>query len=344
MRITANQVTFSRLVAMPFLALLLYGGHTERVIALVIGFFVGLTDYLDGYLARKQGPTVLGGLMDPLADKVFLALVVLPFAQLGLLPWWAVAALLLREFLVTALRSSFEARKRTLRTTYFAKVKTWVQMVAVMYLMIVALDPPEWLLTALLVGPAGGALLAGLVLAARRRYWRGPWLFSGGFAVGAAVFLAFGEGPFTMAVIVSAVAITWASGLDYVVAAARELPGDLHWFDFVRISGATALPLLGCLVLARVGLPALVFTLICGELAHGGLDNLLAHHGAAAPARTWGARVLATSALLAAGLVAVPIIFVSAALAVSAAATVVAFWRSRKYYLGFVDFGPPRSI
>src|SRR5262249_34179634 len=112
MRITANQVTFTRLVAMPFLAILLYGGRTERLIALVIGFFVGLTDYLDGYLARKQGPTVLGGLMDPLADKVFLALVVLPFAQMGLLPWWATAALLLREFLVTALRSSFEVRKR----------------------------------------------------------------------------------------------------------------------------------------------------------------------------------------------------------------------------------------
>jgi cardiolipin synthase len=343
MRITANQVTFSRLVAMPFLALLLYGGHTQRTIALVIGFFVGLTDYLDGYLARKQGPTVLGGLMDPIADKVFLALAVLPFAQLGLLPWWSAAALLLRELLVTALRSSFELRKRTLRTTYFAKVKTWVQMFAVMYLLIVAQGPPEWLLTALLVGPSGGALIAGLVLAARRRFWRGPWLFCAGFAVAAAVFLAFGERTFTMAVIVATVAITWASGLDYVVVGFRELPGDLHWFDFVRILGAAALPLLGCLVLARVGLPAHIFTLISVELAHGGLDNLLAHHGAAASAWAWGARVLTASALLAVSLVAAPILCVSAALAVSGAATAVAFWRSRKYYLGFVDFAPPRS-
>src|SRR5262245_39814624 len=131
MRVTANQVTFTRLVAMPFLAVLLYGGTTERLLALILGFLVGFTDYVDGYLARKQGPTVLGGLMDPIADKVFLALVILPFGQLGLMPWWAVAAVLLREFLVTALRSSFELRKRTLKTTYFAKVKTWVQMLSV---------------------------------------------------------------------------------------------------------------------------------------------------------------------------------------------------------------------
>src|SRR5262249_16958285 len=285
----------------------------------------------------------LGGLMDPLADKVFLALVVLPFAQMGLLPWWATAALLLREFLVTALRSSFEVRKRTLRTTYFAKVKTWVQMLVVMYLMVVALDPPAWVLTWLLVGPAAGALVAALVLAVRGRLWRGPWLFSGIFAVSAALFLAFGEATFVTGVIVGTVAITWASGLDYVVIGARELPGDLHWFDFVRISGATALPLLGCLVLARVGLPGLVFPLICVELAHGGLDNLLAHHDAAAPARAWGARVLASSALLAAGVVVAPIVCVSGALAVSGAATAVAFWRDRKYLLGAVDFAPPRS-
>ena len=343
MRITANQVTFTRLVAMPFLALLLYGGETERVVALVLGFFVGLTDYLDGYLARRQGPTVLGGLMDPLADKVFLALVVMPFAQLGLLPWWAVAALLLRELLVTALRSSFEVRKRTLRTTYFAKVKTWVQMFAVMYLLIVALDPARWVMEVLLLGPSGGAVVAGLVLALRRRLWRGPWLFAGGFAVGGAIYLAFGGRTFALAVIVSTVAITWASGLDYVVAAARELPGDLHWFDFVRIAGATALPLLACAVVARVGLPAPTFTLVCVELAHGGLDNLLAHHGVAATARTWGARVLATSGLLALALVVAPIVCVFAALAVSGVATALAFWRNRKWLQGFVDFGPPRS-
>ena len=344
MRVTANQVTFTRLVAMPFLSFLLYGGTTERLVALIIGFFVGLTDYVDGYLARRQGPTVLGGLMDPVADKVFLALVVLPFGQLGLMPWWAVAALLLREFLVTALRSSFEVRKRSLKTTYFAKVKTWVQMLSVFYLMVAALSPPAILLQVLLVGPVVGAVLGALIYQAiKRKVWRGAWIFAGGFAAGAAALLGFGEPTFRMAVVVGVVAITWASGLDYVVIGAKELPGDLHWFDFWRIAGATGIPLLSCAVVAKVGLPALVFPIVCIELGHGGLDNLLAHHGVAAPGRTWGARVLGISALLALALAVQPIICVSAALALSASATTYAFWRNRKYYLGFVDFAPSQS-
>jgi len=260
------------------------------------------------------------------------------------MPWWAVAALLLRELLVTALRSSFEVRKRSLKTTYFAKVKTWVQMLSVFYLMVVALSPPVIVLQVLLAGPAVGALVGALVYqVVKRKAWRGAWIFAGGFAAGAAAFWGYGEPTFRMVVIIGVVAITWASGLDYVVIGARALPGDLHWFDFVRIAGATGIALLSCVVVAKVGLPALVFPIVCIELAHGGLDNLLAHHGVAAPALTWGARVLGISALLALALVAFPIICVSAALALSAAATTYAFWANRKYYLGFVDFAPPQS-
>src|SRR6185503_323067 len=64
--VTANQVTFGRLCAIPLLCVLLYGGHTAQLVALVLGIAVGFTDLLDGYLARKYGATVLGGLLDPI--------------------------------------------------------------------------------------------------------------------------------------------------------------------------------------------------------------------------------------------------------------------------------------
>src|SRR5689334_9727658 len=116
-RVTANQVTFARIILMPLLAALFYGPTAARGVAIVLMGVVGVTDLLDGYLARKQGPTILGGLMDPIADKVYTAMCAFPFAHLGIIPWWVVIALFVREFVVTAFRSSFELRQRTLRTT-----------------------------------------------------------------------------------------------------------------------------------------------------------------------------------------------------------------------------------
>ena len=49
--------------------------------ALIAGTLIGCTDWVDGMLARKYGPTVLGGLLDPIADKVFIAFAYVPFAD-----------------------------------------------------------------------------------------------------------------------------------------------------------------------------------------------------------------------------------------------------------------------
>ena len=102
--ITANQVTLARLIPMPLLAWLIYRGaelHKESYLwgALIAGTLIGCTDWVDGMLARKYGPTVLGGLLDPIADKVFIAFAYTPFAdpRIGglsggsLVPWWACA-------------------------------------------------------------------------------------------------------------------------------------------------------------------------------------------------------------------------------------------------------------
>jgi cardiolipin synthase len=338
MRVTANQVTFARLLAIPLLAALLYGGHAARVTSLLLGIAVGLTDTLDGWLARKYGPTVLGGLMDPLADKVFVAASLLALADLGWVPWWLVHAVLIREMVVTALRSSFEARRRTLRSTYLAKVKTWVQMLVIAVATAFVLFPVD-VMRAVILATTAAAILVGLVVTVLlRRRWRGVWIFVAFFVPGAALLELLGVQPLLLALYVVVVAITWGTALDYLVVAYRELARarDFHALDVVRVVGAVTIPLLAAWCLAE--LPVMVWALIslvCVEMAHGGLDNLLAHHDASAPAWSWAVRTLGASAFLGLALLLPRWAdwFVLAALAVVLAATVVAFWRNRRFYL-----------
>src|SRR5690348_549175 len=101
---------------MPLLSWLIYrGAESGRMegnwymaSALIAGIILGCTDWVDGMLARKYGPTVLGGLLDPIADKVFIAFAYTPFADnpVGLIPAWVLALMFSREFFVTALRSA----------------------------------------------------------------------------------------------------------------------------------------------------------------------------------------------------------------------------------------------
>src|SRR5437868_7534907 len=88
--VTANQVTLARLLLLPIGSWLMYQGLRGQVAALIFMTVVGCTDFVDGWLARKYGPTVLGGLMDPIADKVFIVVIFLPFIDLGWLPPWLV--------------------------------------------------------------------------------------------------------------------------------------------------------------------------------------------------------------------------------------------------------------
>ena len=101
MRITANQVTIARLLAMPLLGALAYGEEQTRIFAVILGTLIGLTDTVDGYLARKHGTTVLGSLLDPVADKVFIVVCYGCCADLGMFSWAITAAILSRELLVT---------------------------------------------------------------------------------------------------------------------------------------------------------------------------------------------------------------------------------------------------
>ena len=346
--ITANQVTLARLIPMPLLSWLIYRGAEQGFqdnpymwSALIAGTLIGCTDWVDGLLARKYGPTVLGGLLDPIADKVFIAFAYVPFADdsVGLIPAWAVALMFTREFFITALRSAYEQRNLTLKTSYLAKVKTWTQMQGIG---VVLLFP-------LVVNPANLTLLLGILTGAplvvmagfwvfKRKFWRGALVMSGSVAPILGLHL-YGDPLLTVRWIMFAVvAITWISGIDYIVIGWKQLRGrgDFARADAVRLIGALAMPGLLFAVLVETTVPAWpVFAILAFELSVGGLDNLLSHHKRATKALAWGSRVLGVCLLLTASLL-VPAyadLLAYAAVAVSVIGVALEFWHGRDYFL-----------
>ena len=336
MRVTANQVTAARLLLMPLLCGLVYADERMRLYGVAVGTLIGLTDLLDGWLARKQGPTVLGGLMDPVADKVFIAVCYLPFADRGWAPWWFVAAVLLRELVVPALRSSFERRGRQMPSEYLAKVKTWVQMAGFGLLILGPIVDRAWMLA--LLGGGSGALLTASVAyrLARGRVWRSGVVGTLAFMGPLLAYLIGSREHFMISLFAAILGITWVSAWSYFRVGTRELLQSGSAFDLVRVAGATLLPLLAVPVLRPAGGMAwAAIALVATELAHHGLDNLLAHHRRADEARAWGGRMLGEAALLSAALMwpayAGP--FALAALALGVACAVASFATHRALYL-----------
>jgi CDP-diacylglycerol--glycerol-3-phosphate 3-phosphatidyltransferase len=343
--ITANQVTLARLIPMPLISWLIYRGfgpsHPDTYLwcALVFGTLIGFTDFIDGMLARKYGPTVLGGLLDPIADKVFIAFAYLPFADVGMVPAWACGLLFVREVFVTALRSAYEQRSLSLKTSYLAKAKTWTQMQGIGVMVLFPLIGTRPLLTWILIFGLAAPLVAMTVLwIVKRTFWRGALAMSGSFIALLAVNL-HGDLRLSMdAIMIGVVAITWISGLDYLLIGWRQLRGrgDFAMADGVRLVGAIAMPVLLFTVLVQTAAPAWAMLIILPlELAVGGLDNLLSHHHTATGALRWGARVLGISLLLGAALLvpAQAVLFSGVAAALAAVGVVSEFWRGRDYYM-----------
>ncbi|RUM88447.1 MAG: CDP-diacylglycerol--glycerol-3-phosphate 3-phosphatidyltransferase [Thermodesulfatator sp.] len=124
-RLTPNRLTLLRILLLPLACVLLYGGPRMKLTAVGVGSLLGFTDYLDGWLARRTRPSRLGALLDPVADKIFVAAVYLLLVHLRYFPYFPVALLLLREILVGGLRG----RGRRLEVWPLARIKTAFQMV-----------------------------------------------------------------------------------------------------------------------------------------------------------------------------------------------------------------------
>jgi CDP-diacylglycerol--glycerol-3-phosphate 3-phosphatidyltransferase len=229
MRVTANQVTIARLCGLPFVAYAIYGDTRMRIIGAVVGTLIGLTDFLDGYLARKYGSTVLGSLLDPVADKVFIVVCYACYADRGGMPWWIAAAVLSRELLVTVLRSSLELRGRRLPSTIVAKAKTWVQMIGFgLYALVPIVGGGSGLQLLFAVPLAVALVVIGLALVLRKRGLGRAFAFAAAVLAGFLAASLVGKTA-TLAVVAGFVILmTWYSALDYLALGFRELsaPGE----------------------------------------------------------------------------------------------------------------------
>jgi cardiolipin synthase len=131
-----NILTLSRIVTVPLLAAFLWSPEwrTGYAIAFAIYCLMGITDYFDGYLARAQGTvSKLGVFLDPIADKIMIAAVILMLVGKGVVAdWHLIAALiiLLREITVSGLREFLAQLQVSVPVSQLAKWKTTLQLVA----------------------------------------------------------------------------------------------------------------------------------------------------------------------------------------------------------------------
>ena len=133
-----NQLTILRIILTPvFLYFFLSDNPLFIQISLAIYIVAALTDWYDGWLARKFNYiTEWGKFWDPLADKILTSVVFIGFVIVGLLPLWMVILIIFRDLSVTLLRVYADSRGYTFRTTYYAKWKTMLQMIFLYYLLI----------------------------------------------------------------------------------------------------------------------------------------------------------------------------------------------------------------
>ena len=100
-----------------------------RLVAVILAFLAGLTDLLDGYIARKyQLISDFGALMDPLADKIFVTGTMLMGVEYSIIPAWIAIAVLFREFMVTGLRTLAAKKQVVISADRWGKLKTALQM------------------------------------------------------------------------------------------------------------------------------------------------------------------------------------------------------------------------
>lgn len=292
-RITANQITVARILLLPFpcWALIARPDAPWMWTAFVFGALVGATDFVDGWLARRDGPTVLGSLLDPVADKLFIAMLLLPEVAHGECPGWAAAALFVRELWITALRTSLSVRKQSLKTSQLGKLKTVVQMggIAAFFLTIfVPGDAMPWAHFTC----ATAVLVYGVIMAVKRRSTPPSWVL-GAAPIWYLVFAsAFVLEPLAVGLVVfmAMVILTWVSGADYFWGAGKILKREgIHVPDIARtawswVHGVALIPLVE-------DIPALVIpvmSILCAELALGGIDNIVsAQRGRFARGSVW---------------------------------------------------------
>jgi len=148
-----NALTIVRIFLVPLLVVVLltqFAGHeifgvSKELIAAAIFAVASITDWLDGYLARRRRQiTWLGQVLDPIADKLLTSAAFISLVQLGLAPAWMVALIIGREFAITGLRSLAYTKGITIPASPLGKIKMASQVTAIL-LLILGWRPLPWL-------------------------------------------------------------------------------------------------------------------------------------------------------------------------------------------------------
>ena len=131
----ANRLTLGRfLLTIVFVAALSSSWQYARTCALAIFVVAGLTDFVDGEIARRyERVTNFGKLMDPLVDKIMMAAAFISLVPLKAVPAWAATAVVARDFLITGLRMMASAKGQVLPAERLGKQKTSWQVVTVIF-------------------------------------------------------------------------------------------------------------------------------------------------------------------------------------------------------------------
>ncbi|WP_315067450.1 CDP-diacylglycerol--glycerol-3-phosphate 3-phosphatidyltransferase [uncultured Clostridium sp.] len=135
----ANKLTLIRIVLVPIFLIFIavkdipYGSF----IATFIFILASLTDKLDGYIARSRNQiTNFGKFMDPLADKLLVTAALISLVEVHVVPSWAAVVIIAREFAVSGLRSIAAAQGRVIAASWWGKIKTVIQIIAIILLLL----------------------------------------------------------------------------------------------------------------------------------------------------------------------------------------------------------------
>lgn len=133
-----NQLTVLRIILTPVYLYFFLSDNPQFIqLSLVVYIIAALTDWYDGWLARKFNYiTEWGKFWDPLADKILTSVVFIGFVIVNLLSLWMVLIIVFRDLSITLLRLFADSRGYSFRTTYYAKWKTMLQMIFLYYLLI----------------------------------------------------------------------------------------------------------------------------------------------------------------------------------------------------------------
>ncbi len=137
---TPNKLTVLRVIMVPFLVVFMltgWGGEANRYISLVIFAGASITDWFDGYLARKNNlVTNFGKFMDPLADKLLVCSALICMIELERLAAWIVIIIIAREFIISGFRLIAAENGVVIAANYWGKFKTVSQMIMIILLIL----------------------------------------------------------------------------------------------------------------------------------------------------------------------------------------------------------------